>query len=193
MEFYKANKANKGCGGQLSYCSARDKDNFCAWINLINQNGWDQSKNGGKGAGKFFGGKSTTVKMSIGELGLLHLALQKRKDITEYTYKNDPIFHTSRDITSIINFGPYIRDGKYVGMTLRVSRSEKTSSEKSNFTLAFTPGEAEVVRMWIENALNHIFEGQKSLQIKKIQDKKKEQSSQETNAESSKKDDDIPF
>ena len=193
MEFYKANKANKGCGGQLSYCSARDKDNFCAWINLINQNGWDQSKNGGKGAGKFYGGESTTVKISIGELGLLRLAIQKRKDIKDYTNKNDPIFHTSRDVTSIINFGPYMKDGKYVGMTLRVSRSEKTSSKKSNFTLAFTPGEAEVVSMWIENALNHIFEGKKSLQIKKIQDKKKEQSSSQESDKSFEVDDNIPF
>ena len=190
MDFYKANKAITGCGAKFNYDSKRDGKN-CVWLNLVKQKGWDQNGNRGNGVGKFFGGEQTSVKFSLGEIGILVRCINKVKPLTDYTYKNSPLYHKSKDRVNVINFGPYIKDGSYLGMTFSVTRQENGESEKHKFTMSLTPGEAEVLRIWLENAVCHIAEGIKSSDIKKAMDAKKNKDSSDDHEPSDSSD--VPF
>ena len=167
MVFYKATSKNTGCGAKFSFDSKRG-GNYCVWLNLVKQNGWNPKGNGGKGTGVFKGGKETVVKLSEREIGALIACLFRRTPLRDI---ENVFYHDTPKKRSIIDLVPYKKDGtQFKGMTFSISLTNKESNEKEKFTLFLTPGEAEALRIYLEYALTHIFDGQRSEDIKKFQD-----------------------
>lgn len=192
MEFYKANKANKGCGIGFSFDSKRG-GTYSIYVDFIKQNGWDQSKNQGKGGGIFKGGVQNKIKLSIEEAGLLVKCINSEKALGDYT-DGKPLYHLSSECLNLINFNKYVKDSVLKGFTFQVSKKEKGDSQSNTFTVGLTIQEAEILRIWLEYALHHIFDGKRSEDIQRRKEMKKKYENQESEeSPSSSESNDVPF
>ena len=170
--FYKPNKSIKGMLTSFSFSSKlpediQQKPNFAVWVNFTRQSGWDSQKN----VGSFrYDNKeerlknSLNIKLNTKEIGGLIRAINKREKFSAY--------HSTDKNISQISFSEFTPKDKKnpIGFLFSVLVKENKDDNGERWGIGFDYDEAEELRVWFENALVHIFDGEYSLEIKKFKD-----------------------
>lgn len=158
MQFYKANKSNKGCACSLSFNSKEAS----LFIQLIKQVSYDEQRH----IGSFSGGEKVTIKSNLTEIGGFIDSLKRNVDYSTV--------HQSKDATTQIWFAPYyVGDGEnrvQKGYGLRVSKKTKDGQE-SKFLMPFNFGEGQILQSYFDFVLKHIFSAEYAEQKKRYKEK----------------------
>jgi hypothetical protein len=156
LQIYKPNKGNTGFCAHFTFNSKGDKKGV--FVEIVKQNGWDASARGGQGNGIFKGGKKTTVKFSLAEVGEFIRALETNTDAAK-------AFHTPKAGSATITFARFKgkvqnKDTKkweegqnYTGWSLGISRTD------DRYAISMTFGEGVMLREWLKFALEHVYSG----------------------------------
>lgn len=164
ISFYKPN--SKTTGTACSF-SVNPKDESI-WSSLIKQSSWNETKKiGSFSENQNNPNKSVKIKFSLVEAAGILDALEKNTEFSAY--------HNSEKQSTQIKFAPYIREGKHVGYSYIVNKTDKQNSEnKQSYLIGFYFNEARLVKEFISYALQTIFESQRIETIKKLKNNKKE-------------------
>lgn len=163
LTIFKPNSKNTGSACSWSFNSKGDKKGI--FLEMIKQVSWDDTKK----TGSFKGGEKVNLKLSIVEAGGF---LRVLKDIRDVQMDGDgkaissenqtaKFFHDSGESGNKgITFqkSAYMSGQKKVsvfGLSVSVSEGEN----KSYFKIPFDPNEAETLQSWLQFALEHIFTG----------------------------------
>lgn len=171
ISFYKPNSKNTGTACSFS---VNPKDQSI-WSSLIKQSSWNDSKKiGSFSENQNNPNKSVKIKFSLTEAAGLLDALEKSLEFSAY--------HTSEKQSTQIKFSPYIKDGKHVGFSYIVNKTDKQNSEnKQSYLIGFYFNEARLVKEFLSYALNSIFESQRIENIKRIKNNKPQDRQEERN------------
>lgn len=161
LQFYKPTPSNTGFASAISFNS---KEN-CIYIQFIKQVSYDAQRR----IGSFKGGKRNNFKFSLNEVGAMIYAIE---NTTKCSF-----FHSSKDATSAINFGPYaLKDTQEIkGFSLMITKT--IGEEKDICKIGFTFGEVTLLREYLKFCLDHCFSAIYSSDKKKYDDYKKNEAS----------------
>lgn len=158
ISFYKPNSKNTGTACSFS---VNPKDQS-VWSSLIKQSSWDESKKiGSFSQNQNNPSKSVKIKFSLTEVAGILDALDRGVEFSAY--------HTSDKQSTQIKLSPYIKDGKQVGYSYIVNKSDKQNSEnKQSYLIGFYFNEARLLKEFLKYSLTSIFESQRIENIKKL-------------------------
>jgi hypothetical protein len=179
LQFYKPTKAVKGSAVHFTFNSKGDKKGV--FLEIIKQTGWDQSARGGQGNGTFKDGEKALIKFSLNEVGDLINSLERRVDAPQFYHKTD-------EGSSSISFKQYkgkVKDGdqwvdakENTGWSLGVVKGAD-----KKWAIAFTYGEAVLLREFLKNALIHCLDSLYSSDLKQAKEYADKKASNESNVE----------
>ena len=161
LPFYKPNYKGNGSFANFSFNSKGEKKGV--FITLGKQTGWNNEKK----TGSFKGGDQILSKLSLIEACAILRAIEKNTKASD-----KPFYHSSPAGVSTIHFQPYERGGSQVGFSLGMTKQEAGSTEKQNFYIGFDFNEARLLAEWLKFAIDHIFSGMYSDQVKAARDAK---------------------
>jgi hypothetical protein len=176
ISFYKPNSKNTGTACSFS---VNPKDGSI-WSSLIKQSSWNEAKKiGSFSENQNNPNKSVKIKFSLTEAAGILDALERQAEFSAY--------HTSEKQSTQIKFSPYVKDGKHVGYSYIVNKTDKQNSEnKQSYLIGFYFNEARLIKEFISYSLNSVFESQRVDTIKKLKNKPKdprEEVSEQKNSE----------
>jgi hypothetical protein len=144
ISIYKPNKANAGCACTFQY-SAKDKTVF---INAILQHSWNDAERSGSFRENMKNPeKSISVKLSAFECGAIINSIE--------SFTEASMFHTFNDSVTTIGFTPWVKkDEKGTkAFGLKIIKNKTIT-----FKMPIEYGEAVVIREFLKNSLNKIFD-----------------------------------
>lgn len=159
MNIFKSSKSIKGCAAGISFNSKEQ----CLFIQLVKQTSYNEETR----LGSFAGGEKVTIKSSKAEIGSLLDVL--RRNVPYSTV------HRSRDAMTQIYFEPYFivnnetQQKEHKGYGLRVIK--KSQDKESKFLMSFNFGEAELLRSYLNFALDHMHGAEYAAEKKRYSDK----------------------
>lgn len=167
MQLYKPNKAVKGSALSVNFSAKTDKDNIKGdksfYFQLVSQTGWSDET----GNGTFKDGKKITCKFAPHEISGM-LAAMKRNTTLEDAMGVKYVYHDGEKFATTIYFAPHFKKekqgetwvttDKQIGYGIRFVKTEKANKEnKEQLSIAFTYAEAELLALFLEDGLSHIF------------------------------------
>jgi len=164
ISFYKPNTKNTGTACSFS---VNPKDES-VWCSVIKQSSWNEkTKTGSFIDNKDNPQKSARVKFSLIEAAGILESLDKNVEFSAY--------HSSDKQITKIKLSPYIREEKQVGFSFAINKENKENSEnKQSYLIGFYFNEARLLKEFILNSLNTVFEYQRVELIKKIKNNPKQ-------------------
>ena len=142
---YKPNSKNTGCAISF-YLSFNSGNPDCVFLNMIKQASWDSKKRNGSFSKNVNNpNKTISIKLSINEVGGIINAISSKAEFSGY--------HRYNDNTTIIKFSTYKKKDGGSAFSLTVTRN---SVDK--FGLGIENGEAQCIRIYLEECLHRIFE-----------------------------------
>lgn len=162
ISFYKPNSKNTGTACSFS---VNPKDESI-WSSLIKQSSWNESKKiGSFSENQNNPNKSVKVKFSLTEAAGILDAIERKIEFSA--------FHNSEKQSIQIKFSPYIKDGKQVGYSYIVNKTDKQNSDnKQSYLIGLYFNEARLLQEFLQYAINTVFETQRVEMIKKIKNTK---------------------
>lgn len=178
ITYYKPN--SKSTGTACSF-SVNSKDSSI-WSSLIKQSSWNESKKIGSFSGNQNNpNKSVKIKFSLNEAAGILDALERNVEFSAY--------HTSEKQTTQIKLAPYIKDGKQVGFSYTVFKSDKQNSEnKQSYLIGLYFNEGRLLKQFLSYALDSVFDSQRIEMIKKLKNNPKETKEVKTTTEEAEED-----
>ena len=172
ITIYKANKAIKGALLSINFIAKADKfvngqrergEKSFYW-NLVSQTGWDA----GNQNGVFKNGKKLTVKFAQHEMAGVIAAIEKNVSLAQ-VMNTAYVFHDQKDFGVSITFEPNFKknqvNGKWetsteqTGFVFRVTKTSKANKEeKESISIGINFAELELIKLYIEDGLRHIFD-----------------------------------
>ena len=184
MQLYKPNKVIKGSALSVNFSAKTDKEGSKGdksfYFQLISQTGWDESSRNGT----FKDGKKIIVKFATHEISGILAAIRKNTTLAA-TMGVEYVYHDGEKTASTIYFGPHFKKEKQgdkwvdtttqVGFGLRVVKTDKSNKEnKDSLSIGFTYAETELLRLFLEDGLSHIFAAMYSDNINRAKNSKNE-------------------
>ena len=166
LAFYKPNRAVKGSLANFSFNSKGDKKGI--FVELVKQTGWNNENS----TGSFKDGEKVNIKFSLIEACALIRAIENNTSAADNGF-----YHSSQKGSARISFTPYIRNEQQVGFSLGVVKQEGQSQDKKNFYIGLDFNEARLLKEFLLFAINHVFSGMYSDELKAAKERS-ERSSQ---------------
>jgi len=182
INIYKPTPKNSGSACQVWY--AHGEKAF--FIEILKQHSWNAAtRSGSFKASKDNPQKRVVTKFSTTEVCGILDAIDKNEEFKAYHDAPNSKFKTQ------VSFKPYVRDGKQIGYSLNVNKTNKedtTPAGKASFLLGFTPAEVRLLKEYIVIGLNDLLryrdpEEYKKLSAKKAARTKLNDSQEETTSE----------
>jgi hypothetical protein len=171
ITIYKANKAVRGALLSINFIAKADKftngqkergEKSFYW-NLVSQTGWDSVNQNGV----FKGGKKLTVKFAQHEMAGVIAAIEKNVSLAQ-VMNIAYVFHDQKDFGVSITFEPNFKKNKVGdkwettneqnGFVFRVTKTSKVNKEeKESISIGINFAELELIKLYIEDGLSHIF------------------------------------
>ena len=168
LEFFHANKASTGSMVSISFNSKTDKENEKGdksfYVRIINQSGWNDSNR----TGSFKEGKKIVIKFSPLEIAGLIRAMERNTSLAEMMGQ-EYVYHDSTDFSTVITFQPIFKKKKQgnewvntdvqIGFGLGVVKTNKANKteEKERGFIGFNFAESHLLKLYLIDGLNHIF------------------------------------
>lgn len=166
MQLYKPTKSNKGAALSINFSAKTNKGNEKGdksfYFQLVSQNGWNEST----GNGVFKDGKKIITKFAPHEIAGMLAAIKRNISMAD-AMNTKYVYHDGEKFSSNINFEPYFKSEKkgnewvksnvQAGFSLRVTKTEKQNEQnKDSIGIAFNWAEVELLRVVLEDGLQHI-------------------------------------
>jgi hypothetical protein len=187
VSLYKPNSKNTGCG--FSFQTGVDNKNKepALYVKAIKQHSWDQSKKQGyfsKNAGD--PEKNIVVKFNEFECGEIINSINNRKEYNT--------FHSFANDKTVIKFNLWDKktkkseksasgEWKEVWVTIPAFSISFTRNGNQVFGIGLEPGEAEVIKQYLQQFLSILFSERIEKQQKQMQNKNQTKESKESKEE----------
>lgn len=172
ITIYRATKTIKGSLLSINFTAKADKftngvkekgEKGSFW-NLVTQTGWDSQRQNGV----FKNGKKLTVKFAPHEMAGFIAAIEKNVSLAN-VMNTAYVFHDQKDFGISITFEPNFKknqvNGKWestteqTGFVFRVTKTSKANKEeKESISIGINFAELELIKLYIEDGLRHIFD-----------------------------------
>lgn len=151
---YKPNKTNNGAASQFQLSYKKDKkfDNVMLFLEVTKQTGVDD--NGNAKFGWDDPSKKITMKLEETDIGEILAVLNWQKPMAG---TDKGIFHKSAKGNTVLSFSRVEKDGKCLGLGIRVSRKLDGETEATIIQHMISIGEGEVLKVLLQNALSAIY------------------------------------
>jgi hypothetical protein len=182
LQFYKPNKSNTGHA-----CSFWVNEDGTLNCSFIKQSGWNEKTR----TGQFSANKDNPNGRVISKLSEIEAAAIvssiRRKTPLNLNYKGEDggFYHKSEKQILRISFkSMYDKENakKHIGYSFTINKeAPDDSTNKSSFYIMLTHGEAELLAIYLEKAVNESFNGTSSYGNNKNYTKKVDKTSEKTN------------
>lgn len=163
LQFYKPNKKNTGHA--CSFWVNQDGSLNCS---IIKQSGWNEKTQ----TGQFSANKDNPMGRVISKISEIEacaiVSSIRRKTPLNLNYKGEDagFYHKSEKQILRISFkSMYDKENakKHTGYSFTINKEDvQDSTSKASFYLMLTYGEAEMLAIWLEKAVNESFNGESS-------------------------------
>ena len=162
--FYNAKPSGDGCGCGFSF----NTEDEAIYVSFVKQSSWDAKRRAGT-----FGGDKLNLKFSLGEAGGIVYAIENHETFSAYhdTGKGD----YADKYTTQIKFMPF---GEADKLRFGLSVTKKEGGVESKFSIAFSKGDAIVIREYLQGAIKQINDAADRREIKKRIEAKKQRDKQ---------------
>ncbi len=195
MQLYKPNRSVKGSALSINFSAKTDKDgqkgDKSFYMQLVAQTGWSDET----GNGTFKDGKKITCKFAPHEIAGILSAI-KRNTTLEDVMGVKYVYHDGETFATTVYFAPHFKKenngkewvttDKQLGFGIRFVKTEKANKEnKEQLSIAFNWAETELLALYLQDGLGHIFNSWKADNIARVgKGKKKEEKPTESAPES---------